>query len=241
MKNNKILNKKAFTMLELLLGLLIFSIVATTAYMTFATGMRLSHRSEVMNKVYRDARTSLDIIEQELENMLPYDFSVSYPDKQAFLGEENKITFLYSTKGEVKRVSYYLLLGDDSLVTQIHIASRTKKNKEIILNNGVSSRRVLLVREETAFSDYLSNTKKGDVQIEVISTDVAEGGLRFSYGFVEGELGDNLKWDDAWNLSFIPSNIKLEIDFLSRDEDPEKIKLKKSILIPHGFVGTNET
>ena len=103
---------KAFTLVELLLGLTIFSVIGLCVYSVFSGGIRLSGASERQGKIYREARLSFSLMAKEIENMLPYDFSNSYQDKNAFLGEEKQITFLIGNDDGLKAVSYYIVFPE---------------------------------------------------------------------------------------------------------------------------------
>ncbi len=76
-------NNHAFTLIELLLGLSIFALIALSVYSVFWGGMRMTRKAKHLNPIYREMRLALDLLSVELENMVPYDFSGSTPQKFA--------------------------------------------------------------------------------------------------------------------------------------------------------------
>ncbi len=75
-------------MIEALLGLAIFSVIAVTLYSTFWSGIQIDQRLE--DRIYRQASWALEGMARELQNATIYDFSSSYPDINGFLGEKRK-------------------------------------------------------------------------------------------------------------------------------------------------------
>ncbi|VAW18015.1 hypothetical protein MNBD_BACTEROID05-139, partial [hydrothermal vent metagenome] len=124
---------KAFTLIELLLGLSIFSLIALTVFSVFSSGVRLSHRSELSNKVYREITWSLDLLSLELENMIGFDFSNADSQKQAFRGGEDKIEFIVMTEGGMKRVKYYLKDPQEDQIYATLVGKTYKANQRVDL------------------------------------------------------------------------------------------------------------
>src|SRR3569833_3026891 len=77
----------SFSLVELLLGLLIFSIIALTLYSMFSTGLKVDEKSHYISQSYQEARLSFDMLSQDLENAFIYDTSASYPDQLSFVGD----------------------------------------------------------------------------------------------------------------------------------------------------------
>ena len=146
-----------FTLLEVLLGLTIFGMIAACVYSTFAGGIRLSRSAERQGKVYREARWALDVISKDLENMIPYDFSNSYKDRQAFEGSEDKITFFLPGKDGLRVVSYFLASDDPGAIYKIIIGRTYSKNVTVTNQDQAGGIRVdTLIRKERSFADYLN-------------------------------------------------------------------------------------
>lgn len=230
------MNRQGFTLLELLLGLSIFSLIALSVYSVFAGGTQLSERSQNQNEVTREARWAFDLMAQDLENMVLYDFSGSYPEQLAFTGSSEKVTFLSATGKGLKFISYYLVEPETDTVFQTLIGETYSKNVQIITSTSEGETLLFLVREENDFVDYL-NGETEDTSIEILSTHVLDGGLQFSFGYVEDEESTTMTWSSDWSDTAIPSNVRISIDFPPLDEDDDVITQVKEVLVPSGYLG----
>lgn len=229
-----------FTLIEFLLGVMIFSIIALSIYGTFSGGINLTRRSDGQNEIYREARWTFEWMAKDLENAVYYDFSKSYPDQAAFVGAEDKISFILPAEDGLRVVSYYLVLPDEGQVFKTVVGSVQKKNTAILSNYREGSSVYYLVREERNFIDFLAgNPEEPDESetLEIIATNVAEDGLRFSYGYAEGEEEKVFSWQEEWSLTYVPSGVRVEIDFLPKNEKANTLTLNRDVLIPSGYWG----
>ncbi len=228
---------KAFTLIELLLGLTIFSMIALIIYGTFSGGLLINERSEGQGEVTRESKISLELMAKELENMVPYDFSVSSAEETAFKGEENKISFIVPTDNGLKRISYYLLSPEQRQIKTTVMGKTYKKNVSVITKQEETSRLKYLVREEADFKS--SGNSSQDTQIEILATHVTEDGLRFSYAYIEDETSQEITWKNEWKLQDIPLSVRIEINFLKSSKGD--LRVVKDVLIPSGYFGMNES
>jgi prepilin-type N-terminal cleavage/methylation domain-containing protein len=244
---------RGFTLLELLLGISLFSVVAVCIYSTFWAGVKLSRRSENEGGSYREAHWALEIMAKDMENTVPYDFSSSYPGKTAFEGGENKITFMTSSQDGLKAVSYYLVSPEETRIHQVVVGAVHRKNVGVTVRDERARRPYCLVREERDFVDFLQGGPDGGGTSEVMASNMQEDGLKFSFGYLkEGE--DRLYvWKDTWQNPYPPRAVRVEMDFFIDGGDgtggsaeptaaegtakQETVRLDRRILIPHGAWG----
>ncbi|MFH1201666.1 MAG: type II secretion system protein GspJ [Candidatus Omnitrophota bacterium] len=66
------MNKKGFTLLELLVAISIFSILILSVYSAFHTGMLTHKKVNSLSGLYQRARVGLDKMKEDLENSFPY-------------------------------------------------------------------------------------------------------------------------------------------------------------------------
>jgi len=229
-------NRRGFTLIELLLGIVIFSIAALTIYATFSAGIAISHRSEKGGEVYREIKMAFNLMTTELENMVPYNFSESYPEQKSFTGAEDKITFILPTAKGLKVVSYSLMDPEESSVTKTLMGQRHSKNVSVT-NSEEINRVKYLVREETDFIDYLQGGN--ETETEILATHVEEDSLKFSYAYLEDEKSENIVWKSEWDSDYVPLGVRVEINFLP--SGGQSIPLTKNILIPTGYFGVIES
>lgn len=229
---------KGFTLIEVLLGLTIFSIIALSLYSTFHSGIEINKRSEEDNKVYREARWLLDRLAKDLENMSSYDFANSYPSLRAFNGDENRLSLVLPTEEGLKVVSYLLQSPQQDTVFKTIIGRHTKRNVSFISRFEERLNLDLFVRKESSFADYLQTEPDKDIEEEILSTSVKEGSLKFSYAFLEGE-GENAKitWRDSWKEKYLPSGVRIQITLVKSGRLPEPVTMERDIYIPTGYLG----
>lgn len=229
-----------FTLIEFLLALSIFAVVAAAIYSTFSGGIRLSRSSQVQNKIYREARWSFEEMSKDLENAIPYDFSGSYPDKRALWGEHRKISFILPTGQGLKVVSYYLEKPEEGSILKTIVGKRHSRNMAVTTQSQSNSRVYYLVKEEMDFVDYLSGGLKAKSNIEILSTNVKEDGLTFSYGYLQDEQQKNIDWVGEWPESYIPAAVRVNIDFIPDGENTGAMSFRRDIFIPTGQLNTKQ-
>jgi prepilin-type N-terminal cleavage/methylation domain-containing protein len=238
-------SKYGFTLIELLLGLGLFAIIGLIVYSTFATGVRLSRTFDVENEVYREARLSFDLISKELENMAPYNFSGSYPEKSSFQGTSDHLKFLIFDNGSFKFIQYLLERPTDSRIYQTIIGSTYARNVSTTLTDQLNQKINYLIREEVDFFDGIKETPDKKAEFEIISTHVVEESLKFSYGYFESDQATELSWKNEWDLKYLPRVVRIELDYLMTDSEKsdktqQTLHFSRDILLPNAK-GMEET
>lgn len=227
---------KAFTLIELLLGLSIFSLIALTVFSVFSSGVRLSHRSELSNKVYREITWSLDLLSLELENMIGFDFSNADSQKQAFRGGEDKIEFIVMTEGGMKRVKYYLKDPQEDQIYATLVGKTYKANQRVDLRKKELEKISYFVREEKDFLNFLSEDSEGGGGFEVLAMNVKKNSLKFSFGYESGGNEKEYRFEDKWDLKYLPQQVQIKL-IVFPNQNKEEVRITKNIYIPHGAKG----
>lgn len=237
MKKNLPNRRTAFSLIELLLALSIFSVIALSLYSTFAAGLSLSRRSEQTDEVYRQVRWTLEKVSAELENMVNYDFSSSYSDQLAFVGDEDKVTFIVPAQAGLKVVAYYLQPLDFGSVYKTMIGKHYSRNVDMVFLREQRADLEALLREEVDFVDYLSAVSPETKDVSVLHSKIKKGGLKFLYAYREVS-GEEVKivWKDKWDQKGIPAALQVELTFID-PERQEPVSVRKNIFIPTGVFG----
>lgn len=237
-------NQRGFTLLELLLGLLIFAIIGMTVYSVFSSGVQISERSENRGSVFRDGRMALDLMALDLENMVNYTFTEELDDEAAFIGNSHDIQLLVETKRGLRRVRYYLEEPKATNIYEVRIGQKTARNVDLVLENRQAQRVKFLMREESPFLKEISDDRiepgkdfSNDSEPQVILMNVKPRGLRFQYSFIEGETSRQLVWQDKWDQPGLPTNVRLVLTLIDLGENDREVDLDLNILIPHGQQG----
>ncbi len=201
----KRIDRTGFTLIEMLLGLSIFSIITLTAYSVFYSGIRLSRGSQRQGQIIRETRWMLDIMQKEFANMLFYDFSNSYDNKTALSGTSSSLSFVQGSDDGLKVVKYFIVFDNSNC----------------------------LIREELSFVDYLAGNSS-ESKFEIILKNIKENGVRFFYGYFKEELSDEIIWKENWNNNYLASMIRVEVDLVTGQDNKTVVTLFNDIFIPIG-------
>lgn len=226
-----------FSLIELLLGVSLFFVVALTAYSTFWGGVKLSRYAEETDSSSREIRWAFDLMALEIENAVSYDFSGSYPQRSAFEGSQDRVTFILAGEKGLRAVSYYLAPPEDGAIHKIVMGERRTSNADVTLKDERAARAYYLVREEVDFVDSLDEAGAQSPSVEIIAERVKEGGLKFAYGYTREE---SFIWKDTWQKNVVPRSVRVMIDVLPARGQPASSEMVRDILIPSGVLGTEE-
>ncbi len=236
---------RAFSLLELLLALSIFVVVAVCVYGTFWTGARLSDRSKEEYQTYHQIRLALDTIGTDLENAVFYDFTNSYPGKTAFEGKEDAVTFLTISKDALRVIRYSLKSIERDHIHRVVIGRSSARNVTTIANYREQGMRLSrLVREEWNFIDYVSGAR--EIDSETIAVDIKENSLKFVFGYLPGEgkeknkADDLYEWHPRWLRPYLPRMVRVQMDFFVAGREQRTISVHKDVFMPHGTWGKLE-
>lgn len=234
-------SRAGFTLLETLLGLVIFAILASSLYGVFASAWQIQKRSQGLSRIHREASWAMDMLARDLENMAGYDFTGSYPRQLAFTADAGKITFLTVTDKGLRFVSYRVETPQATKVHQVVLAEKTKKNVALKLgdeNAGVKT--AFLVREETGFAAYLQEAATGAPgDIEILSSRISQDGLKFQFAFEPQEPEADYEWRPVWGQDHIPLGVRVEMAFVLSDKARSQLKFKRDIHVPAGKLGSD--
>ena len=231
--------QQGFSLIELLLALGIFSLIALTLYSTFATGMGISKRSEKVDRVYREARWAIEKMARELENMASYNFRNSYPEREDFIGESNQLTFLHPTDKGLKVIRFLTQNLEFGSVHKTVVGEHSDRNVSVVTDfKEQATGTVALVREEKDFLDSLSGETNVPKKTSVLSAKVAKEGLKFSYPYLgSSEDEEKIIWKDVWEHNYIPSAIRLEVTFVNPSSQEGLLPVERTVFIPTGKIG----
>ncbi len=114
--------KKGFTLLELLIGMAVFAIVAASVYSSLYMGVRVWKQEENKDQTMQEAVLSLKIMERALRCA----FLNPENEKIEFKGSGERIDFFStSPEGDIEKISFYLQRNDDDSFFSL-LCSRNK-------------------------------------------------------------------------------------------------------------------
>jgi general secretion pathway protein J len=169
-----------FTLIEVLVSLAIFSVIALAVYSTFAAGVGAWRRAQEFSSTYRTARLVLDDMAQELTNAV----SLAGTD---FVGEPQRVSLL-----TVRRHPYAPGRPADPRITRVTYEVRRDR----------ASATYSLARVEASAVPG-SREDETDVVVSPISR------VEFHYTHRD-DKGQIVPWKDAWQVSdAVPLGVKI--------------------------------
>lgn len=218
-----------FTLIEMFLGLSIFSIIALCLFGVFRGAMQIKQRSEDQNTILREARWVFLRMDQDLNNMAHYDFSGSTPQMRACAGARDKISFLKLSDEGLSVVSFYLAPPEKIFVHKTLIGVKHRGNRRVVATGQESPPSIVLVREEKPLIDDWQGKESSLEDQEILSANIKKDGLAFFYAQTQKEIG----WKDLWDQNDLPSGVRIRLSF--QTEDSQKVlEFFKDVFIPSG-------
>ncbi|MCM8798947.1 MAG: prepilin-type N-terminal cleavage/methylation domain-containing protein [Candidatus Omnitrophica bacterium] len=218
--------KKSLTLVELLLAISIFSVVAVMLYSVFNMGITAWRKMEAVLERYQELRLLLDRMALELHNALDLDIKDFFKD---FLPPE---TVVSDFQGELGKLVFYTLKNGE-IRSILYKVEEDKEKKE-----GLALSVFTLKRSERKFSPV--PFKDGEFQEEAVFSLIKE--LKFFY-LERKDEGGVLKetWQENWGKEdkekdFLPAQVKISIVFyvpvylpVGRRIDYQEISIEKYV------------
>ena len=232
---------KALTLIEILIALTIFSIIAVSLYSTFSSGILAWKKSEDVNRLYREARWALDKMAAELRNAIIYDFTEQYPDLNVFQGQKDNIAFLVGTNSGIKKISYFLQMPQYADIHRTFVNYQGSLPSRIITHyeEGMASL-TSLKRKEESFIGSLQLEENQQKKSKTLSSIVKQAGLSFSYAYAQTtgeEAQEEITWKDSWqDNSSIPQGVKISLTLENPKNPEEVLTFTKTVFIPIGTI-----
>ncbi len=235
--------RHAFTLIEILLGLTVFSAIALTVYGAFSTGIRVESRARELHEFCREARLAFDLLPRELENAFLYDFSGSdirppFSNKISFQGKPDRVIFLVSGKDGIKAVEYGLGTPDWGTRRKTIIGLHANALKSVVAHAREEAPDECLLRREIPWPAFVRSSDEG-VEEEIIASGIKKGGLKFFYS---AKLKENdphgsdelpFQWQDSWDEPGLPAAVRIAMTFLDRaDSRGAGVVLTREMALP---------
>lgn len=241
-----------FTLVEMLIGLSIFSVIALVLYSAFWNAIKIQQKTERMNRISRQTLWGIEQMARDLENMVPYRYEDSYPgkkgqghrypDERAFKGSADRISLIKATDEGLKVVNYSLRPPERGVIHRTVVGKKVSRPDTIIVRQEETFEADYLVREEKLFIDYLSDhASPQQGEEDVLSITVQRGGLRFYYAYLRGdENSQEIIWKENWEEQSFPLMVRIEVTFLAPGEDRGIRVLTREVWIPTGTWGKED-
>jgi len=202
---------KGFTLIELIIAMLIFSIIAVAIYSTFSTGLIAWRKGEESSRSYQDARLILNRMALELRNAFFY-------SNIKFVGKANELYF-------ATFLPFSSLPGIDQL--QLYRVAYHLDNNHSLQYQEESLPEVFQGKEEKA-QEFASSVQE---------LSFAYG---YEY-FREGKKEPQFIWKDEWiDKKAVPSLVRITLILEGNSGTPEGITFVRTVYLPTGIMGIEE-
>lgn len=231
-------NRKAFTLIELLLAVTLFSIVSLSLYVTFANGLNLDREAERVEGSYGEAGWVMRALEKDLERLISFYSSTSDgEDLLALEGKEDQCAWIIETEEGLKQVAYYLKEPSYDHIHKV-IVGKVSLPDEIVVSSEEEHRTKHLVREERAvFALKADNGEDASSEIEIIARFVEADTFSLAYAKLEGKGGESsFSWVGQWQERYPPAGLRIQMR-TGEEAEASSPLIVRDILIPMGLWG----
>ncbi len=207
---------RAFTLIELLIAVSIFSIVILTVYSAFQTGILSYRKVDSAFETYQTLRSALNRMESDLKNSFAYDNA----EDSGFSGTKDSLDFF-------SIVDYY---REDKINTDVcRVRYAWDENEKAL-------KRTCYIGPDALKTDIPENGAELAPNIEKII-------LEYAYPTQE-EGGSSFKWQDSWPIKKdeydltqqknLPLAVKITLFTTEKEGSEEKPVFNKIIPLPLG-------
>ena len=211
-------NKDGFTLIEVLLGTMLFGIIALSVYMVFSQGIRVEKRLRQVSGEGLDILGTVQEISADLQDMAFY--TISESGELHLDARHDRITFLTAQQDGLKEIQY--ALSEPELV-QIHREqvvrdAGTVKDVVTAAVTQQQQRHYHLVRRTRSFFKKVS----GDFDTEeILNRHIEQNGLKFFYLW-QDEEGLQV-WENQWSREGRPLAVRFELTVFNDQQEPVRL------------------
>jgi len=204
-----------FTVIELLIALSIFAVIAVTLYSTFFAGISTWKRSGDNTGIYQDIRVAFDDIARDLKNMI-------------YFTKDDESAYIFS--GTSEQVIFMTL--------EESISEKTEPQRELVrIAYSFDNAKGDIVRE-TAGILLGFDTKKAEK--EILLKNVED--FKIEYCYFSGDEDDPYLWQEEWKDEEVktPRGIRITASLKGSKSSREASKITRIVFIPTGVLGKKE-
>ena len=212
--------KNGFTLVEMLLGFLIFAIIGGALSGLVIRVSSLHHQAAGMTMLFQEARAAFEFLGRDLENAVP--FRGSTGDGRPFEGSADSLSFFLPTDKGILLTEYRL--GDLDLGTRRKTVVRHIKNIREAFEGGQMRESVgFLFRRQT--DPGQGGDAPDPAGSEVVAGGIIKGGLSFSYGAFKRQGGRivGTEFRPQWKEAVLPDVVRITCVFRAPGGPDEKV------------------
>ena len=214
---------KGFTLLEVLLAFIIFSILFITIYTTYSGSFKTINMTEHRMELYRKAAIALERISEDLQggyiSLLPPNSFGQPAEYTRFLGEDNDMNGM-----DADTLSFF------SAIQPLFSDEDERSSGQVISYNVIQGSEedelILLRSEHPEFNDETEEEREGLVLSDGLQA------INFTYFDDDGVVHES--WDsDSEELSGrLPRMVSISLEFLNHENPEAPLAVMTSVALP---------
>ena len=222
-----------FTLVELLLGLTISTIIGLSVYNMFWQAMKLDDKMRHVHENYTEVLMADHALSHDLENAIKLDFSGSYPDLRIFDGQKTEFSFLTQTPKGIKRVRYYSGLLDGAVAKSM-IGRVVNESSHATGEPKGSLPIEFLLRQESSLPDWL-NEMTNNTSTQIVAAGFKKESFNCQYASFSKDLhtvgSKAIDYTDTWDKKGLPLAVSCNFVLYDPKSPEEGIAFKRDIFL----------
>jgi prepilin-type N-terminal cleavage/methylation domain-containing protein len=226
--------RQGFTVIEMLWAMVIIALLAGCVFAAYAAGLKIYQRARSGNHDLRQRHLILEQMCQEMETMLRYDLSRSYPKRRSVDGGPDAVTFFVAGPDGLQGVTYRTVPLKRARRHTVRVRFRHQGNTPWRRKIQAPLPMIGLKRSQRPWVDVVNRIPAGPDQARIMATGLAPDGLRFYYATRSDETAGKVQWLRHWDRPGLPAAIRVETDYLAPHRAQGRRTLVRLVLIPTG-------
>lgn len=218
-------NRTGFTLLETILGLGIFAVMASCVFLIYTNAVRIDYESRRLSDLSMESYWTLSSIAEDLESSAAYRYGTEGEDHPVFDGNADSLRILVEGERSLQWVSYALADQHKGTVRKTVLGRRLKKNEDQVLSERSTQGALEVLTRVTSEFKGRPLTEKDPLAAEVLTKRI--DGLTFLYG-VKTESG--LSWQKEWRKPEPPAAVRVVLR-LADESSRDVLEFSRDILV----------
>ncbi len=260
--SERLFKTRGFTLVEVLMGIMIFGILSTTVYGVFANAVRLNRQAQNLESLFRDAHGIIDTLSLDLENMVSYKtqlgssfrqevivreatqknvtvtqrdiFGLTEDDQldRSFIGQEQSLSLVVAGDNGLREIAYYLEPPEQNRIYQVMVNRAQRASAAGTSWSDQQAEDWVFIVREERPFPYQDLDTAQDVQKQILGTHILKNSLLFSYA---GRESIDAKEDPEWENEWIGLGQPAAIRFEMTfvfPQDGRRLAVHKEFFIP---------
>jgi type II secretory pathway component PulJ len=216
-----------FTVIEMVLGLGIFAVMAASVFLIYTNAVRIDRESRRLSDLSMESYWTLSSIAEDLESSVAYRYGSEGEDRPVFDGNGDSLRILVEGERSLQWVSYGLADQADGTVRKTILGRRSTRNVDQVLSEHSTEGALEVLTRVTSDFKGRPLTDKDPVAAEILTSRIDAGGLKFLYG-VNGS--DGLSWKTEWHKPEPPAAVRVIVR-LTDQSSRNVLEVSRDILV----------